>query len=396
MNIADQAKALSGKIIQYRRLVHQNPELGFEEIETQKFICSHLDKLGIEHKTMAKTGVLATIHGTGKGKRILIRADIDALPMQEENDVEYRSVNPGKMHACGHDAHIAGLLGVAELVLTNKEYFKGTIDLVFQPAEEGPGGASPMIEEGAIGDPENPRIDAAIALHVENREKGGMIGIKDGPLTGSADEIYITFRGKGGHASAPHETIDPVYIAAQAYVSIQGWLSRVIDPVEPIVFTAGKFIGGDRNNIIPDTCRMECTLRTLNEEVRDKIKSDLPRFVDTIAMAYGGSAEVEIIHGYAVGVNNKIINDHIRKVYAEMFDAADIREEEKPILGAEDFFEFSLKGKVPVSMFWMDTYNEEKGIIHPNHSSKFDVDDEKLYIGAATLAAAAISFLNED
>ncbi len=374
-----------------------NPELGFEEFETSKYIKSILDKIGVGYKGFAETGVVATIKGNGEGKRIMIRADIDALPIVEENDVPYKSQIEGKMHACGHDAHIAGLLGVTELINNHKDDFKGTVDLLFQPAEEGPGsgGAVPMIKAGAIGDPNNPHIDAAISLHVGNfLDGGGQIGVKDGPFTGSSDEIYIKVIGESCHASAPHEGVDPVHIAAQITTSIQGWLTRFIDPVEPVVFTVGKIDGGTRYNIVSDTAQMDCTLRTLNEEVRGKIKEALPKFCDGIAKAHGGSAEVKIIKGYGVGVNAKEINDHIRKTYTELFDADNLIEQEKPVLGAEDFFEFSLRGKIPVAMFWMSTTNKDKGFIAPNHSSTFDIDEEVLYMGAATLAGSAISYLN--
>ncbi len=393
MNLAKEAKSIEDKLVEYRRHLHMNPELGFEEYETQKYICEKLDALGIEYKKYAKTGVVGTVVGNGDGKRIMIRADIDALPMQEQNDVEYKSRNDGKMHACGHDTHTSILLGVAELINNHRSDFKGTVDLLFQPAEEGPGGATPMIEDGAIGNP--PHIDAAIALHIGNFFKAGIIGYRDGPFTGSADEIYITINGKSGHASAPHETVDPVYVAAQLYVALQGWLTRTIDPVEPVVLTMGKFVGGERQNIISDKCIMEGTLRTLNEEVRNKIKSELSEFANNIAKAYGATADVKIIKGYYVGVNDAMLNKFIVKSYSELFDSEGAMEMPKPVLGAEDFYHYGLGGKIPVSMFWLDGKNEEKGFVAPNHSSQFDIDESVLYIGSATLAASAISFLND-
>lgn len=412
MNLREEAKSIEPKLIEIRRTVHQNPELGFEEFETANYICKNLDELGVDYKrNIAKTGIVVTIIGSGEGKRIMIRADIDALPMHEDNDVPYKSKIDGKMHACGHDAHIACLLGAVELLNNRKGEFKGTVDLLFQPSEEGgsisdhggsisglhsTGGALPMIQEGAIGDPENPHIDAAIALHVTNLKRAGNIEYGDGPFTGSADEVYISVNGKGGHASAPHETIDPVYIASQISIALQGWLSRLVDPMEPVVITIGKIAGGFRQNIISDTCRMEGTLRTLNEEVRDMIKAKLPDMVNNIAKAFGGTAELEIIKGYAVGVNDVVLNQHIAKAYTDLFGEEGLDKAEKAQLGAEDFYEFSLRGKIPVAMFWLDTRNDERGIDAPNHSALFDVDESALHVGSATLAGAAISYLNSN
>lgn len=395
MDLRKEAKSIESKLIEYRRQIHMNPELGFEEYKTSEYICKVLDNQGIEYRNkIAKTGVVATIKGNGEGRRIMIRADMDALPLQEENDVPYKSKIDGKMHACGHDAHVACLLGAAELLNNHKDEFKGIVDLLFQPAEEGPGGAVPMIQEGAIGDSSKPHIDAALALHVAVMKESGYIGVKDGPISGSADEIFVTVMGKGGHASAPHLTTDPVFVAMQIGIAIQGWLSRMFDPVQPRVITFGKIHGGSRNNIIGTSCKMDGTLRTLNEELRESIKSKLPGFVSSVAETYGSTAVTEIKTGYGVGVNAKEINDHIRKTYSDLFGKEKIIEIENPGLGAEDFFDFSLKGKIPVAMFRLDTRNEERGIISQNHSSTRDIDEDALHIGAATLAGTAMSFLN--
>jgi amidohydrolase len=249
-----------------------------------------------------------------------------------------------------------------------------------------------MIEAGAIGNP--PHIDAAISLHVGNFLGTGEIGVKDGPFTGSSDEVYITVKGDSCHASAPHEGVDPVHIAAMITTSIQGWLTRFVDPVEPTVFTVGKIEGGTRYNIISDTAQMDCTLRTLNEKIRDQIRDNLPKFCDGIARAHGGSAEVRIVKGYAVGVNAKELNDHFRKIHSQYFGSDKVIEQDNPVLGAEDFYEFSLKGKIPVAMFWMSTTNEEKGFTASNHASTFDIDEEVLYMGVTTLAGSAMAYLN--
>jgi amidohydrolase len=406
--IKQNAEAMSDALIETRRTLHRNPELGFREFETTKLIKNRLDALGIPYKSeIAKTGIVATIEGSNSGKTLLIRADMDALPMQEDSDTEYRSQNDEVMHACGHDAHVTCLLGAAEILINSKDLFPGTIKLVFQPAEEGSreydptgkiaGGAKPMIIEGAVGDPENPEIDAALALHIvagdEEESLVGRIGVGDGPFTGSADEFYVTVKGKGGHASAPHSAIDPVYIASQIYIAIQGYLSRTIDPMEPVVFTFGKIVGGFRQNIISETCRMEGTLRTLNEEIRAKLKDELPELMKGIAHTFGGDAEVEIFTGYPVGNNDKKMNDHIRKVTKQMYGDESIVEVNAQ-LGAEDYYEFGFKNSIPISMFWLGGGNRERGMIHGNHSNFFDFDEKALPIGTSILAATAISYLN--
>ncbi|RMG36040.1 MAG: amidohydrolase [Methanobacteriota archaeon] len=396
MSLRKEAKEIKPKLVEIRRQIHMYPEPGFEEHKTSKFIQEKLRELGLEPKVWAKTGITAVIEGgQGKGKTVLLRADIDALPVQEANDVPYKSRNEGFSHACGHDAHVACLLGAAELLLKHKDEFRGKVLLVFQPAEEGPGGAKPMIEEGAIGSPENPDIDAAMALHITAMADVGLIGVTDGLLTASADEFYVTIKGKGGHGSAPHMAIDPIYIAGQIITGIQGFITRTVDPVEHVVFTWGKVIGGERQNVISETCRLEGTLRTHNREVRSKLKEELPKFIQSVAKTYGGNAEVEVITGYDVGINDKKLNDSIRRAVKKHY-SEDVIIDRGPIMGAEDFFEFALGGKIPTSMFWLFAGNKEKGFTHGNHSNYFDFDEDALPIGTTILAQAAIDYLNNE
>ena len=373
-----------------------NPEVGFQEFETSKYIKEQLTALGLSYKEFAKTGVTAEIQGgLGEGKTMLIRADIDALPLQESNDLPFKSKNDGVMHACGHDTHVACLLGTAELLNNNKDKFKGKVLLVFQPAEEGPGGAKPMVEEGAVGDVNNPDIDASLALHVDNSPVR-TITVKDNEMSAAADEFYITIKGKGGHGSAPHEAVDPIYLAGLIMVNLQGFISRTVDPMEPMVFTVGKIVGGDRHNIIPATAYMEATLRTMNRELRKTLHSTIHNFIVTTAELHGGDAEVEIEVGYDVGINSPEINKYIRSSFKELYPDYEFTPMEKAQLGAEDFYEFSLGGKIPTSMFMLGGGNKDKGIIAPNHSNYFTVDEECLSIGVSVLSQTAIKYLNDN
>ena len=404
MTIRNDAEQMEQYLIQIRRKIHENPELGFKEYETTKLICAELDRLQIPYqKEVALTGVVATLQGgKGPGKTLLIRADMDALPLIEDTSLSFKSKNHGVFHACGHDSHVSCLLGTATLLKKKQSEFKGTVKFVFQPAEEtstvydegGSGGAGPMIKER----PDLFKHDAALALHVkssvEDYTQLGKIAIKDGPFSGSADEFYVTVRGKGGHASSPHIAIDPVFIASQIYVSLQGYLSRTVDPIEPYVFTVGKINGGFRNNIISEICRMECTLRTLNEELRLGLVKKIPEFMKNIAKSYGGDAEVELVMGYPVGANSIELNSHIAKTVKELYGEKALVVQEKAQLGAEDFFEFGFKNKIPISMFLLGGANREKGMIHDNHSNYFDFDEKALPIGTAVLTGTAMSYLN--
>jgi len=410
--IANEVVEYKDELIEIRRKIHQNPELGFQEFETAKLIQDYLEKLNIPFESeIAKTGIVATIEGKEPGKTILLRADMDALPLEEDIELDFKSTNHGVMHACGHDTHVTCMLGAAKLFSQKKDQFKGTIKLVFQPAEEGsklydpsgkiPGGALPMIQErpDIFGTAEDPKIDGVLALHIvageDDADQIGKIGVKDGAFTGSADEFYITIQGKGGHGSAPHEAIDPVYIASQVNVVLQGYLSRTVDPMEPHVFTIGKIEGGFRQNIISETCRMEGTLRTLNAELREKLVETIPKVIKSTAQTFGGDAEVEIFRGYPVGTNDAEINRHLRKTAVELY-GEDIIEEVEAQLGAEDFYEFGFKNTIPISMFWLGGGNQDKGWTANNHSNYFAIDEDALPMGTALLVGTAISFLNDE
>ena len=388
------AEEIKDEIIGIRRQIHMNPELGYEEFETSKLVAQKLSEYGIETKTgIAKTGVIGFIKGeAGKGPTIGIRADMDALALQEENDVPYKSQVDGKMHACGHDAHTAILLGVGKILSQLKKNIKGNIKLFFQPAEEGLGGAKPMVDEGAL---ENPEVSAVIALHVDEEVKINTIEMKDGSLTASSDKFWIDIIGKGGHAALPHMTIDPIIVGANIVNLIQTISSRNTDPVHSIVVTVGTFNSGSAYNIIPDSAHLTGTIRALTPEDRDATHKHLERITKGVQETFGGEIKLKIKRGYSPGLNSPELNDLLKEAASEIIGEDNIIIAEYPTMGAEDFFEFSDNYRIPVSMFWLGTGNEDKGIIYPGHNPRFDIDEDAIPIGCSILALTALKYLEK-
>ena len=379
--------ALENEMIKNRRYIHQNPELGFEEENTSKFIEQQLQSYGLQPIRIAKTGIMITI--PGKSNKVLgFRADIDALPVQEVSGREYGSKNPEKHHACGHDAHTAILLGLAKYYSSFEiDKRPGTIKLFFQPAEEGPGGAKPMVEAGAM---ENPTPDAVVALHVGSDYKCGTINIRENESHASSDAVKIIIRGKGGHGAEPHKAIDPVPVAAEIILALQRIISRESDPLEPLVLTIGTLEGGFRHNIIAPEVTMTGTLRTFNNTLREKIKLRVKELVEKQASLHGciGIAEWGS-DGYGPGFNDpeltRLIINAAKKSFSDL-----IYIPEHPIMGSEDFFEFGSTSK-PVAMFSLGCRNESKGVTAPHHSPEFDVDEECFKYGLQTF----INIINE-
>ncbi len=391
-------KEILPEIIAIRRKIHQNPELGFEEHETAKLVAQFLKDLGLEVKeNVAKTGVVGLLrcNNPNAEKTLLIRADMDALPLDEENTLEFKSKNKGKAHMCGHDSHVAIILGVAKVLAQFKDKLKGNVKFVFQPAEEGPGGALPMVQAGVL---ENPKVTAAMALHVDSATPTGKIGLKKGYVTASADEYHITLKGPGGHASAPHKTKDLVAIGVQLVQTLYNLPHREIDPLEPVVLTIGKFHAGTRHNIIGDRAEIAGTLRTLNEEVRKTLVQRIKDTVNNIAAFYSIDAEIVFNPGslgYSSGWNDPTLVDIAANAISEALGKDSIEWLEKPLMGAEDFFEFGNQRKIPTLMMLVGTRNEEKGYIYPMHSSHFILDEESIPIGMKAMSSCALKYLNE-
>lgn len=383
------ARDIHPTIIKNRRHLHAHPELSFCEFNTSRFIKSKLDELGIPWKEIANTGIVATISGkSGPGKVIALRADIDALPITEVSEVEYISSSPGVMHACGHDGHSASLLGVAEILTRLKNEFAGTVKLLFQPGEEKvPGGAISMIKEGAL---ENPKVDAVIGQHVIPFMGSGKLGIRPGKLMASTDELFITVKGKGGHAASPHNNIDPVVIAAQIILTLQQVVSRHADPQNPTVFSIGKVIANGAVNVIPDEVYMEGTFRAMNEVWRNEAHDKMQKMAVGIAESLGGSCEFKILRGYPVLINNENLALEIRELAKEYVGEENVIEPDL-WMAAEDFAYY---GQVSDACFYfLGIGSKEKRTTSPLHSATFNIDEDALMLGAGFMAYVALKKL---
>jgi amidohydrolase len=373
---------LAVRVVELRRAIHRRPELGFEESETAALIEQELDSLGIEHRRLAKTGVVARIDGAKPGRCAALRADMDALPIGERSGEPFASQIEGKMHACGHDAHTAMLLGAAHVLAGMRGELAGTIVLIFQPAEEGPGGALPMIEEGAL---ENPPVDAIAMLHVDTRLDVGAIGIAPGAVNAAADEFYIDVKGSGGHGGYPHSAVDAIPAAAAIVLALQNVVARETDPLESAVLTVGTIAGGYRNNVIADEVKLSGTLRAHDAGVRDGLEARLRRIVAGIAAAYNVSSDVRVLHGYPPVTNDaELATQFARYVRAH----SSIRvETPKATMGAEDFAYFAQR--VPGLLIRLGVRSEASGAIHPGHSALFRIDEAALPAGVVTLVLFA-------
>ncbi len=380
------------EVVRIREHLHMHPELGFEEVETSKLVAEKLRALGLEVQTgIAKTGVVGLLRGgRGTGKTILVRADMDALPLQEMNDVPYKSKVDGVMHACGHDAHVAIALGVAEALASIKGEIKGNVKFVFQPAEEGPGGAKPMVDEGVL---EDPKVDASVALHVAGDFDEGVIAIRKGRFTASADEFHVVLKSPGGHGSAPHMTKDLVTIGTLLTQALNLIVSREVDPLDSAVITVGRFQAGTRHNIIGDTALIDGTIRALDPKTRDYLFDRVRTTVEAFANLYGIEFENNMLRGYPVGINDDNLTDLIVSVAKETVGEDKVDDGIPPIMGAEDFFEFGANGRIPAAMFWVGVRNEKKGYTFGNHSSRFDLGPKSLEAGVRVMTNIVLKFL---
>lgn len=383
------ASQIHGDVILDRRHLHQNPELSFHEYQTSAFVAAALDKLGIPHQNMAGTGIVALLTGKKPSEAVIaLRADMDALPITEANNVSYISKNSGVMHACGHDVHTSSLLGTAKILSQLKDEFAGTIKFIFQPAEEKlPGGASLMIQEGVL---ENPKPSAVIGQHVMPLIDCGKVGFRSGKYMASADEIYVTVHGKGGHGAQPHQNIDPVVITSHIIIALQQIVSRFADPKLPTVLSFGKITANGATNVIPNKVELEGTFRTLDEKWRQEAHVKMKKMAEGIAEAMGGSCDFNIMVGYPFLVNEEKLTANVR-AYAEEYLGKENVEDLDIWMAAEDFAYYS---QVADACFYrLGTRNEERGITSSVHTPTFDVDENSLQISTGLMAYIALKQL---
>lgn len=392
MHLIDKIKSLSEslqpEVVQWRRHLHANPELSYDEFNTSKFVAEKLKSFGLESVSMATTGLVALVEGKPGKNTIALRADMDALPIEEKNNVSYKSSKPGVMHACGHDVHTASLLGTAKILSEIKNEFEGTIKLIFQPGEEkNPGGASYMIKEGAL---QNPTPTSIIGQHVMPLVPVGKVGFREGMYMASSDEIYLKVIGKGGHGAAPELTIDPVVIAAHIIIGLQQIISRNASPKQPTVLTFGRIVGEGATNIIPNEVNIAGTFRALNEQWRKEGLEKIEKMAKGIAESMGGMCEVNISHGYPYLENNPELTRRIRQA-AEAYVGKENVVDIDLTLGSEDFAYYS--HVVPASFYRLGTRNEAKGLTSYVHTPTFDIDEDALKLGPGLMAWMAISEL---
>ncbi|MCL2929760.1 MAG: M20 family metallopeptidase [Trichodesmium sp. MAG_R01] len=364
-------------LVEWRRHLHQRPELGFKEHLTAKFIAQKLQEWGIEHQTgIANTGIVATINSNKPGRVLAIRADLDALPIQELNDVPYRSIHNGVMHACGHDGHTAIALGTAHYLATHPENFSGIVKIIFQPAEEGPGGAKPMIEAGVL---KNPDVDAIIGLHLWNNLPLGTLGVRSGALMAASERFNCTILGKGGHGAMPHQTIDSIVVAAQVINALQTIVSRNISPIDSAVVTIGQLNAGRAFNVIANTARMAGTVRYFNLDYQNYFSKQMEQIISGICASYGANYEFNYQPLYPPLINNPKVADLVRSVAELIVETPAGVIPECQTMGAEDM-SFFLQ-EVPGCYFFLGSANSEKGLAYPHHHPRFDFDETALGIG---------------
>ena len=376
------AKQYKDEFIAVRHHLHANPELSYKEFETSIFVQKKLTEFGIPFSVMAETGVVGIIEGTNPSSKVIaLRADMDALPIHEENSVDYKSKNDGVMHACGHDVHTTCLLGAAKILNELKEEWSGTIKLIFQPGEErNPGGASIMIKEGVL---KNPKPQVIFGLHVHPGLQIGKLSFRSGKVMASADELYITVKGKGGHAAAPHLAVDPILIASHLIISLQQIISRNKNPHNPSVLSITSFNAGTTTNVIPNEVKLMGTFRAMDEEWRYAAHELIKRNATQLVQSMGGTLDLHIDIGYPTVFNNEVLNEKA-KAKAEEFIGKEHVEETELRMGAEDFGYYSQQ--IPGCFYRLGVMNTEKGITSGVHTPTFNIDEDAIETGMGMMA----------
>lgn len=387
MDFLAKAKNIQSELIEIRRDLHENPELGFDLFRTSQKVKDFLSKEGIEFYEVAGTGICAIIRGKGD-KTIALRADMDALPLEDKKVCSYSSKISGKMHACGHDAHTTILLGAAKILNSMKDEISGNIKFFFEPAEETTGGAPLMISAGVL---ENPKVDAVIGLHVEEWLEAGTVGLKRGVAYAASNPFTIKIMGKGGHGASPHMTIDPIVIASNVIISLQSIVSREIPPTDAAVITIGSFHGGTAQNIIPEEVIISGIIRSMKSEHREYIKKRLVQVVEGIVSSMRGKCEINIEESYPCLYNNDDLAGMFEIKASEVIGESNVYKIDQPTMGVESFAYFS--NERPALFYFLGSGNQEKGIDNPAHGSLFDIDERCLSVGVALQCKLAYEFL---
>lgn len=375
---------LTPQIVEWRRDFHRHPEVAFQEERTSKVIKDYLESLGLSVRRMAKTGLRADLNGQPGGKTVALRADIDALPLQEEGGSDYKSENPGAMHACGHDGHMAIVMGAAKILAERKNEFKGKVAFLFQPSEElPPGGAKSMIEEGAL-----EGVDAIFGLHLWQGVPTGKIGVVKGQMMAAADNFSIVIKGKGGHGSMPHQTVDPIFVASQLVNNVQSIVSRNVDPLKPAVVSFGVIQGGTINNIIPDEVLLKGTVRSFDSGIQELAEKKLKEIAEATCRAFGAEAEFTYRRGYPALVNPSAEVAFLLEVMKDTFGENRIVDFD-PIMGGEDFAYYLQE--IPGAFFF---FGSGDGMAFPHHHPKFDIDEKALPEATLLMTNLALRFLS--
>jgi amidohydrolase len=391
-NIMEKSKNIYDFMVEIRRKIHEHPELGFQENNTGKLIMEHLEKLNIPYKSdIGKTGIAGIIEGKrGKGKCIGLRADMDALPLSDEKEVTYKSKIPNVMHACGHDGHVAMLLGTAKILKEMEEEFSGTVKLIFQPAEECIGGALPMIQEGVM---ENPHVDIMTALHLYSSDKTGTVIFKSGVGSAAQDDFEIIIYGKGGHAAYPDKSIDSVLLASRLIVELHHIISRKIDPHQTAVLTVGMVHSGSKSNIIADKAMMKGTIRYLDDKTGEELRYWIEKITKGVVETENAHSEVKFERGYPTTINNEELTEKIWNYIEGLSDDLLLKKEGKSTMGAEDFSYFSRQ--VPSVMLGLGSNGDREEFSFPHHHPKFDFDEKAMIYGTAIFSHIVLNYLSE-
>jgi len=379
---------LQPQLVEWRRRLHQKPELSFDENLTAQFVSQKLQEWGIEHQTnIAKTGVVATIDSGKPGRVLAIRADMDALPIQEENEVDYRSQHDGIMHACGHDGHTAIALGTVCYLAKHKHSFSGQVKFIFQPAEEGPGGAKPMIEAGVL---QNPNVDAIVGLHLWNNLPLGTVGVRSGALMAAVEVFDCTIFGKGGHGGMPHQTVDAIVVTAQIVSALQAIVARNIDPIDSAVVTVGKFHAGHTHNVIADTAQIGGTVRYFNPVYRGYFDKRIEQVIAGICQSHGANYQLDYCSLYPPVINDSSMAELVRSVAESVVETPAGIVPECQTMGGEDM-SFFLQ-EVPGCYFFLGSANPEKNLAYPHHHPRFDFDETALGMGVEMFVRCVETF----